>query len=631
MKSTSQTNPIIYVILVGLFLFASMFFYARWEKQVTGGGDSWGYYVYLPSLFIHKDIKNLKTSLDIREKNARGSTFLDETGIRRASEAPSAGKNNVIKYTYGVALMHSPSFFACHFIGKISNAFETDGFSRPYIFALYLSTFLYVLIGLFLIAKVLAQSHSSKVVFIVLLILGLGTNLYYFSVYNNVMAHPLLFFLWAHLIFQTDKYYKDHKLWRFLLIAFTVGLITIIRPVEGICILIPLLWNTKDLNGLFFRFIHFRKNLHHLFLGAIAGIAAILPQLFYWKHITGEWVYYSYPGEGFDFSSPEIINGLFGFMNGWLPYTPLMFFALIGLMLMLFKRSANAFLIAILFVVHVYITYSWWNWYYINGFGSRPMVDIYALMAIPLAFFVSKIMSSNSSTKSSWPKALFSIILVFLMGVNIFQTYQHYKGIMWTELGNLAYYRHAFTKLNFNQKMSVALDLNMYQYEDIEDGPIILKQDFEDDGLNNKSEKVKHKGKYSYKITKEAEKDLGKITIPYKTFLPNVSNNKYLKVGMWVYVNKQISTFYEYDSMIMQFNRGERVYKRRYLRLNNKSGGDGDFSLWYGKPNEWNYVEAYFQLATRFREGDEINIWFNHENDRSEVFIDDLELSVAER
>ena len=179
------TGLLLLVLYLGNFLH-----YHRWQTMVTEGGDSWGYYTYLPSAFIYHDLKDLQSVIRIREEMHPGTTF-EENGLRRVGEAPAFHDRNVIKYTYGVALMHAPAFFVAHLYTLLADKHHANGYSRPYILALYLSTLGYIFLGLILLGKVLRRYFSEKTSMITVLLIGLATNLFYFGVINNVMAHPL--------------------------------------------------------------------------------------------------------------------------------------------------------------------------------------------------------------------------------------------------------------------------------------------------------------------------------------------------------------------------------------------------------------------------------------------------------
>lgn len=41
-------------------------------------------------------------------------------------------------------------------------------------------------------------------------------------------------------------------------------------------------------------------------------------------------------------------------------------------------------------LLYLYLTFSWWCYYYMNGFGARPMIHVYPLLAFPLAYLLVK-------------------------------------------------------------------------------------------------------------------------------------------------------------------------------------------------------------------------------------------------
>lgn len=71
----------------------------------------------------------------------------------------------------------------------------------------------------------------------------------------------------------------------------------------------------------------------------------VMPQMLYWHYKTGMYIYDSYknPGVGLDYLSPHIINVLFSYRKGWLLYTPVMIFSLIGFYF-LYKKIGRFFM-----------------------------------------------------------------------------------------------------------------------------------------------------------------------------------------------------------------------------------------------------------------------------------------------
>ncbi|MEX2597267.1 MAG: hypothetical protein WEC59_10105, partial [Salibacteraceae bacterium] len=99
--------------------------------------------------------------------------------------------------------------------------------------------------------------------------------------------------------------------------------------------------------------------------------------------------YYSYANEAFYWLKPHIFDGLFSYRNGWLLYTPLMILAIFGLFkISRIDREWQVGAIVVL-IMHIYITFSWWCWYYGDSLSIRPMIDIYPLLSFGVAGFIS--------------------------------------------------------------------------------------------------------------------------------------------------------------------------------------------------------------------------------------------------
>jgi hypothetical protein len=599
------------------------FYFHRWDDSVAGGGDSWGYYTYLPSLLIHQDLNDLSEVIELRKSNFPGSVFPDNNGKDKIWEATNVENGRIIKYTYGLSLFYLPGFLISHGYASISPEYENHGFSIPYIIGLYLSSLIYGLLGLFFLGKILGKYFKKGTVFLTLCIIGLGTNLLYFLILNNVMAHPILFFLWAVIIYYSDKYWKEKRNLYFYIAVAACSAVSIIRPSEIICFVIPFFWGGQDLLK---NIEYFSKRSRMIIWSIFIGMVFLFPQILYWKYSSGQWLFDSYPGENFQFLDPHLVEGLFGFKNGWLPYSPLMCLSLIGMIIMIRSTFQAKWVVAFIFMIHVYIIYSWWNWDYINGFGSRPMVELYPLLAFPMAFLIEKVRFPVLR------KVGFVLISLFI-GLNIFQMYQHEKGILWTEYGNLGYYLQSFGQTSFTKKMSVALDMNEFQWSNYTIVDSLYIEGFETKEYQFKSDSIFSTGKYGYHIQNESKKDFYPVEISYdEIFNKQNQDVTHFYFSIDVYVDEQITSFYDFESVILEYVRENGdIYKRRYLRLNNKPGANGEISIWWGSPRKWDTVEAGFRISSRFQPGHRFRFYFNKQVEQSSVFIDNLKLYSAHK
>jgi len=216
-------------------------------------------------------------------------------------------------------------------------------------------------------------------------------------------------------------WYKKQSLKNTFVIGLTLGIMILIRPTGIILFLFFIFYDIKSLKELYARFLMLLKKYPLMLLIMFCVILFWIPQCIYWKSITGQWFYYSYGNEHFFFTKPQIFRGLFGFRKGWFIYTPVMMFAIAGMILS--YRHLKAFFLpfVIIIILNTWIAFSWWCWWYGGGYGQREMVDIYGLMAVGLAVTISCVLKAKRITI----KLHVLIPLMMLMFLTIFNTIQY--------------------------------------------------------------------------------------------------------------------------------------------------------------------------------------------------------------
>jgi hypothetical protein len=523
MISHVSKKLLILILLTTLLIaFATRFNNWYW---MPNHADAWGYYVYLPSIFIYNDLATLDTAAEIRRQYNPGSLGAVAGHPFGLIELHWTDKGRAgIKYTSGVALLQSPFFGIGHLAAKLLG-FKADGFSKPYMLALLFSAVLYPLLGLFFLEKTLRKYFEKQTVWFVCIALILGTNLLYFATVN-FMSHAYLFALYCLLIFTTDKWYADERkgLIPVAFMGFLSGLISMIRPNEVICIVIPLFWSVTSWNDLTPRFSLLIEHRKAILLAIFMGVLAWSPQLVYWHWVSGEWFHDSYPDEHFDFLNSRIWDGFFNYKNGWLVWTPLMFLALSGVFF-LSKFARCAVLPIVIFMpVHIVVIYAWWAWWYPNGFGSRAMVETYPLLAFPLAAMIEQFQQNK---RLKW--IAFSAPL-FFMGLNIFQTWQWGKGIFWTQEMNAAAYWTIFGKQRCTKEFLTALETkSMEPPFFVKFDSLLFYQDFENPVDSNFVHEKAQKGTWSYHFQ-----------TPYWQIAELKANDTQVRAGDWLRVSVQV-------------------------------------------------------------------------------------------
>jgi hypothetical protein len=371
--------------------------------------DIKSYYAYLPAVFIYKDI-----SLNFRKEN------INKFGDLIWPVRTPAGKDAILT-TMGMSILYSPFFLLAHGYAKLSD-YEADGYTKPYRFALVFSALFYLALGLYFLRKILARYFSVYVSAITLFAIAIGTNLLYYASYSAAMPHVYNFTLITAFIYLVIRWYEKPCVITCLLIGLLSGLITLIRPTNILVLILLLLWNIKSKKEFKDRILFYIKNFHWVLLMFLAFIAVWFPQFLYWKYVSGSYLYFSYGevGGNFFFNNPQIFNILLSYKKGWLVYTPLMFFALAGIFLLIKKTKGIFVPILVFTVLYIYILSSWWCWWYGGAFGLRSFIDSYGILAIPFATFVDFVLR-----KKKIIRIISLIVIACLVWYNTFQISQY--------------------------------------------------------------------------------------------------------------------------------------------------------------------------------------------------------------
>ncbi|MFT7613331.1 MAG: hypothetical protein ACI9J3_002304 [Parvicellaceae bacterium] len=354
--------------------------------------DASGYYVYLPATFIY-GWEPGAIPQDWPEKLGDGFS-LDSTGKVQT------------KYPIGVSMMESPFFLLAHTWAKAND--HADGYSYEYHYGLWLAGLFYLLLGLYFLRLYLIKRFELKVVFLTLLFIFLGTNLYYYSLNSSGMSHVYSFFLFAVLLWLSEKIETKVKMKHVLSFSFFAGLAIMVRPTSVIYILFLFFLHSGLINGLLSKF---KKPL--VFIGSV-GLVAItwVPQMLYWNYSSDSLIQYSYGDEGFNWLNPQILEFWFSTKNGLFSFAPILIFALFGIIILWKKKRAEGLKFTILFVIISYVFSAWWCWWYGCSFGSRSMVEFLVPLSVPFCLFIEQTCKAKRTSVK--------YILIAISGIFIF-------------------------------------------------------------------------------------------------------------------------------------------------------------------------------------------------------------------
>jgi hypothetical protein len=396
------------------------------------------YYSYLVAQFIHHDLS---------------FHFPHQLWL---TEAPN--HQLVPKVTMGLAVFYLPFFVIADNIAYAYD-YEALGYSSPYGICVHFGTIFYTIIGLWYSRKSLILFFNEWVVAIALFLILFGTNLFYYVYREGEMAHSYLFFLFSVFMYHSIKWHSTTKNKHLYYLSIIAGFVALIRPTEILILLIPLLYQVTSFQTLKLKWLRIINLKWELILVILLFLIPIIPQLIYWKIYTGQFLFFSYgSSEGFFFADPKIYSVLFGWRKGWFLYTPLMIFAVIGLILM-FKKWKEMFIpIFIYLILTIYLISSWWDWGFGGAFGMRALVQSYAFLIFPLAFFIQWLFT----IRIKWLKISLIAICFALFGffsyLNLFQVWMFKNSLMHWDSMSIASYKYSFLKKDFNNSERIYME-----------------------------------------------------------------------------------------------------------------------------------------------------------------------------
>jgi hypothetical protein len=361
--------------MIGVLLFATAWLVHRERLDIFLGirTDSLGYYQFLPAAFLAGDLRGLPW-VHVLEDGSRLSLF-----------------------TIGVALLQLPFFLLGHVCAWIAGA-ARDGYSAPYAVAQLLGTATYVALGAHAILRLLLRSTDRVAALLAVLLLVFATNLFYYAVHEPGMSHAYAFAMTAFVLLITEEQ-RTYWTTRGHILLCTVGaLLILVRPLHAVFFLVPLLWRTRNTEEIMERVRWWWRTPWATGAGIAIGALFFLPQLLYWKMITGKWVLFTYgtKGEGFDWNAPHLWDVLFSHQNGWLIYTPLMIFAWSALVVHGRTQGSGARTALVLWGISWYVYACWWAWWLGAAYGFRGFVDHLSLFALPLALLLGRVIHAQT-------------------------------------------------------------------------------------------------------------------------------------------------------------------------------------------------------------------------------------------
>ena len=414
------------VVMLLLLLLVNNFI-GKSESKINADGI--GYYDYLPSIFIHKDLYRKDV---IYSKDEETYKRIDSLNLYVRN-----GDYLLNKYTCGTAILESPFFIYTYLRTARTHDF-LDGYQSVFQKAIYHSTLFYLFASL-LFLKLILRNYKVKyyIVFLTQLLLVIGTNVSIYST-NDAGSHVYSLFAITAFIYFTQSYFTQKRIKYFLIACAFLGLIFLIRQVNIIIILfIPFI--AGSYSNLREGILSLFKKPSILILGCSIIVSILFIQCLLWYLQVGSFITYSYAQESFNFWDPQIVNVLFSYNKGLFIYTPMIFISLTGVFWFVLKKEYYLFISWMSFFLFLtYIISSWWCWNYGCCFGLRAFLDFYPVFFIPFALMLNG--------KMNFVRIFILLISFVTIPVNAIQCFQYKEFILHWNLMDKEKYWKVFLK-----------------------------------------------------------------------------------------------------------------------------------------------------------------------------------------
>ncbi len=369
---------LLFFVLFGFYKNASITGF----QNKTIYSDGRGYYAYLPAYFIYND-PTFAASMKAENKQL-GSELNSQYYIFKNQKGRYFNK-----YFPGVAVMQLPFFAGASALTWIAGK-PVTGYSNTFSNFFYLGHLFYSVFGILLFLSCLKQffPNAKNLEWIVILSI-IATPLFYYML-EIPLSHSYTFFLFGLFTWLILKLKVKFSLRFFFFLGLVLGLIAITRPTNVMVVLaIPLILGSSTSTILFFKNV-FSKKLMYLSVGFIGFACMLFVLLVLLKWQSGEWLFWPYNGEGFNWTNPMIWQSLLSFRAGIVMQSPIILVSFIGVLVYFKQNRFQAFWWCVFFAINLYIISAWWCWDYASLFGSRPFTELFFFLLIPIFWLAEK-------------------------------------------------------------------------------------------------------------------------------------------------------------------------------------------------------------------------------------------------
>jgi len=334
---------------------------------MRASSDGREYFVQVRSLAIDWD-------LDFENENAH-------FGVR--------GKASL--YPFGAAILWLPFFLLAHLwlgvLNLLGGDYPRNGFFNPYQRAVGLGTLIYGFAGLVLIYRILRDYFSKSISALTIISVCAGSFLIWYLAVESSMVHGVSLFATTLFLYLWHQTRTDRSTRQWALLGASAGLMAMVRWQNVLFLVFPVAeavgQYTREFRGESWSHLKNLAREHCAFVAC--GILAFLPQFYFWARVRGGWFRIPAWEHGVSWLPVAAGEVLFSADHGLFSWTPLLYFAVLGIPFFFRRDRLLATLLIVAFLGQVYINSAVGSWSGGSGFGARRFANCALIFAIGLA------------------------------------------------------------------------------------------------------------------------------------------------------------------------------------------------------------------------------------------------------
>lgn len=363
---------------------------------ITGGGDTCqffggaydglGYYQWLPAVFVTGDFDLMPWTHLLTETKA------------------------ISLFTCGVAVLELPFYLLAQWCTWIFG-YPATGYNPANMVCMMAAAATYAGAGAVLSFKLARRFSNTPAALLAVVSIYACSNLFFYTASAPLMSHVYSYFLLALFCWCGLRIIDRPRRAHVFLFLFSGALLVLVRQTNVLVFIFPVWMAWASPGGLKGAWRNLVSLRWPFVAGLVLGLVPWVLQAMYWHRITGHWYAngYSYKGEHFDWG--KMVPGLvlFSPRNGWFVYSPIFLLAIGTLLVRAWRNMRTARPILLILVLTVLVYSAWWCWWLGGAYGFRGLVDLYALLAIPFAWFFRWVL------RQGWSMRVFTALLLWAL------------------------------------------------------------------------------------------------------------------------------------------------------------------------------------------------------------------------